>query len=132
MISKLILVLLGVASLVFGSWAAWIALSDTTALTSTLGMMGALGYLFHSAVIFTSLTFPARVRRVLTLLLLVWHVPEALLIATLGMGIPASEQPVGIAIHSGFALLALLSWYLARGEEDHLGSAGSAVPGHAG
>ena len=34
-----------------------------------------------------SLTFPVQVRRVLTLLLLVWHVPEAILIATQGMGI---------------------------------------------
>ena len=77
-------------------------------------MMGALGYLFHAAVIFTSLTFPVQIRRVLTLLLLVWHVPEAILIAAFGMGIPQDTRPAGIAIHSGFALLALLSWYLAR------------------
>ena len=53
------------------------------------------------------------VRRTLTLLL-VWHVPETLLIATFGMGIPADQQPVGIAIHAGFSILALVSWYLAR------------------
>jgi len=53
----------------------------------------------------------------LTLLLLVWHVPETLLIAAFGMGTPDENQFSGIAIHSGFSLLALLSWYLAKDEE---------------
>ena len=118
MISKLILVVLGVMSLVFGGWAGMVAFGDTTQMTSTLGMMGMLGYLFHSAVIFMSLTFPVQVRRVLTLLLLVWHVPEAILIATQGMGIPEDGQVVGIAIHAGFSVLALLSLYLAKDQAD--------------
>ena len=46
MISKLILVVLGVMSLVFGGWAGMVAFGDTTQMTSTLGMMGMLGYLF--------------------------------------------------------------------------------------
>jgi hypothetical protein len=79
-------------------------------------MMGMLGYLFHSAVIFTSLGFPIQVRRVLTLLILLWYVPEAILIATLGMGIPADGQFVGVTIHASFSALALLSWYLAKDE----------------
>jgi hypothetical protein len=116
MISKLILLLLGVLGLVSGGWAAFIALSDTTSQLSTLAMMGTMGYLFHSAVIFTALTFPLRQRRTLTLLLLVWHVPEAILIATMGMGIPAEQQLAGILFQSGFAALALLSWYLAKEE----------------
>ena len=69
---------------------------------------------FHSAVIFASLTFPVQVRRVLTLLLLCWHVPEAIRIASLGMGIPEDGQLVGVAIHAGFSALALLSWYFAK------------------
>ena len=113
MISNAILVALGVIGLVFGSWAGLQAFADTTQPISTLGMMGMFGYLFHSAVIFTALTFPVPVRRVLTLLLLLWHVPEALLIATLGMGIPPDGRVVGVAIHAGFAAFALLSWYLA-------------------
>ncbi len=114
MISKIILVLLGVTSLVFGGWAGVTAFEDTTLPISTFGMMGMMGYLFHSAVIFTSLTFSVQVRRVLTLLLLCWHVPETILIMTLGMGIPEDGQMVGVVIHAGFSALALLSWYLAK------------------
>ena len=117
MISKLILIVLGIAGLLFGGWAGFLALEDTTTIVSTLGLMGMMGYLFHSAVIFASLTFPVDIRRKLTLLLLVWHVPETLLIATLGMGIPEENQLSGIAIHTTFSLLALLSWYLAKDED---------------
>lgn len=98
----------------FGSWAGVAAFEDTTSLVSTMGMMGMMGYLFHSAVIFTSLRFSVEVRKTLTLLLLVWHVPETILIATFGMGIPETEQPMGIAIHASYSILALLSWYLAK------------------
>lgn len=117
MASKLILVLLGLMSLLFGGWAGVTAFEDTTLPISTLGMMGMLGYLFHSAVIFASLTFEVQVRRVLTLLLLCWHVPEAILIVSFGMGIPEDGQFVGVAIHAGFSALALLSWYLAKAKE---------------
>ena len=123
MISKLILVFLGVVSLIFGGWAGMAAFGDTTQMTSTLGMMGMLGYLFHSAVIFVSLTFPVQVRKVLTLLLLIWHVPETILIATQGMGIPEDGRFVGMAIHAGFSVLALLSWYLAK-DEPHAAASG--------
>ncbi len=114
MTSKLILLLLGALGLVSGGWAASIAFSDTSGPLSTLAMMGMMGYLFHSAVIFAALSFPLRQRRALTLLLLVWHVPEAILIATMGMGIPAEQQIYGVLFQSGFAALALLSWYLAK------------------
>jgi len=116
MISKLILIVLALAGLMFGGWAGFLAFTDTEELVSTLGLMGMMGYLFHSTVIFASLTFPVDVRRNLTLLLLVWHVPETLLIATFGMGIPQEDQLSGIVIHSSFSLLALLSWYLAKDE----------------
>jgi len=116
MISKLILIVLALAGLMFGGWAGFLAFTDTEELVSTLGLMGMMGYLFHSTVIFASLTFPVDVRRKLTLLLLVWHVPETLLIATFGMGIPQEDQLSGIVIHSSFSLLALLSWYLAKDE----------------
>lgn len=118
MASKIILVFLGLVSLMLGGWAGVTAFADTTLPISALGMMGMMGYLFHSAVIFTSLTFPVQVRRVLTLLLLCWHVPETILIATLGMGIPADEQSVGVGIHTGFSVLALVSWYLAKPAEE--------------
>jgi len=116
MISKLILVLLAIASLFFGGWAGVTAFEDTTQMISTLGMMGMLGYFFHSAVIATSLRFPVDVRKVITLLILVWHIPETLLIATFGMGIPESDQLTGIIIHGSYSLLALLSWFLAKEE----------------
>ena len=45
---------------------------------------------------------------------LCWHVPEAIRIASLGMGIPEDGQLVGVAIHAGFSALALLSWYFAK------------------
>lgn len=120
MISKLILILLGVLSLLFGAWAGSQAFADTTQMLSTMGLMGMMGYLFHSTVIFTSITFPVQVRRIITLLLLVWHIPETLLIAMFGMGIPEDVQPVGVAIHASFSLLALLSWYLARNEQESI------------
>ena len=114
MISKLLLVIIGVVQLLAGSWAGAIVFEDTTLPISTLGMMGMLGSLFHSAVIFASLTFRVQERRVLTLLLLVWHIPEAILIATKGMGIPEEQRLVGVITHAGMGALALLSWHLAK------------------
>jgi len=116
MISKLILIALGLMGLLFGGWAGFLAFENTTTMVSTLGLMGMMGYLFHSSVIFVSLTFPVDIRRKLTLLLLIWHIPETLLIAIFGMGIPEESQLSGIAIHSGISLLALLSWYLAKAD----------------
>ncbi len=114
MVSKLILVFIAVVQLLAGGWAAVTVFEDTTLPISTLGMMGMLGSLFHSTVLFASLKFRVQERRLLTLLLLVWHVPEAILIATLGMGIPEDQQLFGIIIHAVLSLLALLSWYLAK------------------
>lgn len=114
MVSKLILVFLGLVSLFFAGWAGVTAFEDTTLPISSLGMMGMMGYLFHAVVIFASLTFPLQVRRVLTLLILVWHVPEAILIAAFGMGVPEDTQISGVAIHTSYCILALLSWYLAK------------------
>ena len=114
MISKIILILLGILSLGFGAWAGVEAFKDTSAPISTMALMGMMGYLFHAAIIFMSITFPVEIRRKITLLLLLWHIPETILIATFGMGIPEDVQPSGIAIHAGFSGLALLSWYLSR------------------
>ncbi len=116
-ISKVILVLIGIVQLLAGSWAASVVFADTTAPISTMGMMGMLGSLFHSVVLFASLTFRTHERRVITLLLLVWHIPEAVLIATFGMGVAQDQQLVGIVTHAGIAVLALVSWYFAKNEE---------------
>jgi len=116
MISKLILVVLALVSLLFAGWAGAAAFADTASPVSSLAMMGMMGYVFHAAVIFIALTFPVQIRRALTLLLLVWHVPETTLIAGFGMGVPDDQRIVGIAIHAGFSVLALLSWYLAKDE----------------
>ena len=116
MISKLILVLIGVGQLLAGGWAASIAFADVTAPISAVAMMGMFGSLFHSIVLFASLGFRTRERKVVTLLLLVWHIPEAILIATMGMGVPEDQQFVGIATHVTYSILALLSWYLAKDE----------------
>ena len=110
---KLILISLGTLSLVFAAWAGIAAFEDTTLPISALAMMGMMGYIFHSAVIFTMLRFSVQVRRILTLLLLIWHVPEALLIASFGMGVPDGRL-VGVLFHGLFTLLALLSWYLEK------------------
>lgn len=114
--SKLILMLLGLLSLFFGSWAGAEAFKDTAQPISTMALMGMMGYLFHALVIFMSLTFPAGIRRKLTLLILAWHIPETILIAIFGMGIPEDTQLSGIVIHSTFSGLALLSWYLDKKE----------------
>ena len=116
MFSNIILVVLALVSLLFGGWAGVSAFADTTAPLSSLAMMGMMGYLFHAAVILLALTLPAEIRKKLTLLLLVWHIPEATLIAMFGMGVP--DRVVGVAIHGGFAALALLSWYLAKDVQD--------------
>ena len=116
MISKLILVFIAVVQLLAGGWAASIAFANNTLPISTLAMMGMLGSLFHSTVLFASLKFRLQERKLITLLLLLWHLPEAILIATLGMGIPVDQRPFGIATHLVLALLALLSWYLAKEE----------------
>ncbi|WP_309941725.1 hypothetical protein [Aureibacter tunicatorum] len=73
-----------------------------------------MGSIFQSVIIFASLTFPLKIRKRITLLLLTWHIPETLLIAIFGMGIPESEQSFGIILHSTWTVLALLSWYLAK------------------
>jgi hypothetical protein len=112
MFSNVILVVLALVSLLFGGWAGVSAFADTAAPLSSLAMMGMMGYLFHAAVILLALTLPTDIRKKLTLLLLVWHVPEATLIAIFGMGVP--DRAVGVAIHAGFATLALLSWYLVK------------------
>ena len=52
MISKLILVFIAVVQLLAGGWAASIAFANTTLPISTLAMMGMLGSLFHSTVLF--------------------------------------------------------------------------------
>ena len=116
MISKILLLIIGVMQLLAGSWAASIVFKDTTLPIASIEMMGMLGSLFHSAIIFASLGFRAKERRIVALLLLVWHIPEAILIATLGMGVPESQQMVGIITHGGFGVLALVSWYLMGAE----------------
>jgi len=114
MISKLILIVLGVLSLLFGAWAGVEAFKDTTLPISTMALMGMMGYLFHSIIIFMSLSFPVQIRRKITLLLLVWHIPETILIAVFGMGIPEDIQSSGILIHATFSVLAVASWYFAK------------------
>ena len=57
MISKLILVFIAVVQLLAGGWAASIAFANNTLPISTLAMMGMLGSLFHSTVLFASLKF---------------------------------------------------------------------------
>lgn len=117
MISKSILILLGLLALSFGGWAANIAFADINAPISTMALMGMMGYLFHAAIIFIALTFPVEIRRKITLLLLLWHIPETLLIAVYGMGIPKDIQTSGIIIHGAFSIFAFLSWYLAADEQ---------------
>ena len=113
MVSKIILVILGILSLAFGAWAGMEAFNGS-GLVGQLGLMGMMGSVFQSVIIFASLTFPTAIRRTITLLLLTWHVPETLLIATAGMGIPEDQQTFGIILHSTWVVLALLSWYLAK------------------
>lgn len=115
MISKIILVVLGLLSLGFGLWAGMEAFRGI-GLVGQLGLMGMMGSLFQSVIIFASLTFPTKIRRTITLLLLTWHIPETLLIATVGMGIPENQQTFGILLHGSWCVLALLSWYLAKEE----------------
>lgn len=111
--SKIILIFLALLSLVFSAWAGMAAFEDTSSPVSALAMMGMMGYIFHSAVILLMLSFAVQVRRSLTLLLLIWHIPEAILIAGFGMGVPEGRM-IGVLFHSAFSLLALLSWYLER------------------
>jgi len=118
--SKTILALLGLYCLFTASWGASVAFADTAVQTSTVAMMGMLGALSQGVVIFASLTFPAGVRRTLTLLLLVWHIPEALLIATMGMGVPLQTQASGVTIHAVFCVLAMLAWFLDRDQASTL------------
>ena len=114
MISKLLLIIIALIQLGFGFWAATQAFKDVSDPSSALAMMGMFGSLFHSLIIFASLYFPVNVRRVITLLLVTWHLPEAILIFTFGMGVPEGEQFFGILMHTSFAVLALLSWWLAK------------------
>jgi len=116
MVSKLILVFIGVIQLLAGTWAGFSVFEDTAAPASALGMMGMLGSLFHTAVLFAAVSFRVRERKIVTLLLLVWHVPEAVLIAAFGMGVPEEQRLVGIALHATLGVLALLSWHLAKRE----------------
>ncbi len=113
MISKIILVILGLLSLAFGGWAGMEAFKGT-GLVGQLGLMGMMGSIFQSVIIFASLTFPTKIRRTITLLLLTWHIPETLLILGVGMGIPKEQQTFGIILHTSWCILALLSWYLAK------------------
>lgn len=112
MYSKIILVVLAILSLVFGLWAGAEAFKGT-GLVGQLGLMGMMGSIFQTVIILASLTFSVKTRRTITLLLLTWHIPETLLIAIFGMGIPEDQQTFGIILHSTWSVLALLSWYLA-------------------
>ena len=114
MISKLLLIFIALVQLGFGVWAGTQAFNDVSDPSSSLAMMGMFGSVFHSVIIFASLYFPVHVRKVITLLLITWHLPEAILIFTFGMGVPQDEQMFGILMHSSFVVLALLSWWLAK------------------
>lgn len=114
MASKTILVGIGILQLMAALWAGGVAFADTTAAISTVAMMGMLGSVFHSLVLFASVRFPASARRTIAGLLLAWHIPETLLLATFGMGVPVDQRPVGIATHAFMSVLALLAWHFAK------------------
>ena len=118
--SKAILVFIGLVQLMAGSWAVGIAFADTTQPISSVAMMGMFGSLFHSCVLFIALRFRAPERRMIALMLPVWHIPETILIATMGMGVPEEQQMFGIMTHAIMAVLALVSWRLEK--SDHSGS----------
>lgn len=111
--SKIILIVLAILSLVFGLWAGNEAFNGS-GLVGQLGLMGMMGSFFQTVIIIASLFFPVKIRRSITLLLLTWHIPEALLIVIFGMGIPEDQQSFGIVLHSTWSVLAILSWYLAK------------------
>lgn len=119
MVSKIILVVLAILSMAFGSWAAMQAFT-TEGLTAQLGLMGFMGSLLQSVFIIASLWFPTNIRKKMTLLLLAWHVPEALLIAIFGMGIPAEEQTFGIILHSVWSILVLIAWKMENKPESKI------------
>lgn len=118
MITKIIFCVIAILQLLSGAWAANIAFADTTSEISTLAMMGMLGSLFHSSVLIAAMWFPARVQKIIALLLLLWHIPEAILIASYGMGIPEDQQLVGILTHGIISIMAIAAWYFSGKEKN--------------
>ena len=104
--------------LLAGGWAGSIAFADVSESISSVAMMGMLGSIFHSTILFAALFFRVRERRIVALCLLAWHIPEAILIASLGMGVPADQQLVGIVMHASFGILAFFAWYLEKPKEE--------------
>lgn len=108
--SKIILIFLSIISLGFATWAGSAAFADTMAPLAPLAMMGMMGYIFHAVIMIAALYFTKTVRKTILLLLLTWHIPEALLIGIFTMGVPDGRL-TGVIIHSTFCVLALIAYY---------------------